>query len=127
MEITLSQFKVYIPGVTLLDSRITLYLADAKRAVERDGFSVDHKDFDELQKLMALALMQDDKVSGVKSATAIGNNPEGINSIGVAGISIGFQGPSNTNTVITKTGKMGYYLDYDNLKAKLNGLKGRVL
>lgn len=127
MEITLEQFKQYIPDVTLDDARIELYLSDAKRAVERDGFDIGHKDFDELQKFYALALMQDDKVAGVKSATASGNNPEGISSIGVAGISIGFSNPTSSNSVYTKTGKTGYYLDYENLVRKIRGLKGRLV
>lgn len=124
MEITLETFKQYIPNVTLDDTRIELYLSDAKRSVIRDGFDVSHTDFDELQKLMALALMQDDKVAGVKSATAIGNNPDGINSVSVAGVSVGFQNPGQMNTVHTQT---GYYLDYDILRKKLNGLKGRLV
>ena len=126
MEITLEQFKIYIPNVTLEDTRIELYLSDAKRAVERDGFDVSHKDFDELQRIYALALMQDDKVVGVKSATAVGNNPDGISSIGVAGISVGFASPSSSQNVFTKDGKIGYYIDYESLKKRLNLFKGRI-
>jgi hypothetical protein len=129
LEITLEQFKQYIPDVTLDDTRIELYLSDARRAVERDGFGVEHKDFDELQKFYALALMQDDKVSGVKSATASGNNPEGISSIGVAGISIGFSNPSSggSGTAFTRSGKIGYYVDYENLVKKIRGFKGKLV
>jgi hypothetical protein len=127
MEITLNQFKVYIPNVTLDDSRIGIYLSDAKRAVERDGFDVNHPYFDELQKFYALALMQDDKVAGVKSATAIGNNPEGISSIGVAGINIGFAGSGGSQTTYTKSGKIGYYVDYENLVKKIRGFGARVV
>lgn len=126
MQITLEQFKKYIPSVTLDDPRIQLYLDDAKRVVKRDGFDVSHLEFDELQKYCALALMQDDKVAGVKSASAVGNNPEGINSIGVAGINIGFQSPSQSTTVFTKDGKTGYYLDYENLKKRIRAFQGRV-
>ena len=102
-----------------------MYLSDARRAVERDGFNVSHKDFDELQKLYALALMQEDKVSGVRSATSGGNNPEGISSIGVAGISIGFS--NNSQTTMTKSGKTGYYIDYENLVRKLRSLEARIV
>jgi len=126
MQISLEQFKQYIPSVTMDDTRIQLYLDDAKRNVERDGFDESHNDFDALQRIMALALMQDDKVAGIKSATTVGNNPEGINSIGVAGINIGFQNPSQVNTVLTSQGKAGYYVDYDILRKKLNGFRGRI-
>ena len=127
MQITLLNFKQYIPSVTLDDTRLQLYLDDAKRAIMRDGFQESHSDFDELQKFMALALMQDDRVSGVKSASSVGNNPDGIGSIGVAGINIGFQSPSQTTNVLTSKGKAGYYLDYEILVKKLNGLRGRVV
>lgn len=126
MILDITTFKIYIPAVTIDDARIQLYLDDAKRIVKRDGFDESHDDFDALQKLCALALMQDDKVAGVKSATAVGNNPEGINSIGVAGINIGFQSPTQSSVVYTKEGKSGYYIDYDILRKKLNGFKGRV-
>lgn len=126
MTLELTTFKQYIPAVTIDDPRIQLYLDDAARIVKRDGFDESHADFDELQKLCALALMQDDKVAGVKSATAVGNNPEGINSIGVAGINIGFQSPSSSNSVFTKEGKSGYYLDYMNLKKRIWAFGGRV-
>ncbi|MBK8397437.1 MAG: hypothetical protein IPL26_19660 [Leptospiraceae bacterium] len=126
MEITLEQFKQYIPSVTLDDPRIQLYLDDAKRVVKRDGFLESDEEFDALQKLAALALMQDDKVAGVKSASAVGNNPEGINSIGVAGINIGFQSPVAMNRVSTRDGKIGYYIDYENLKKRIWAYCGRV-
>ena len=126
MEITLEQFKQYIPSVTLDDPRIQLYLDDAKRVVKRDGFLESDEEFDALQKLAALALMQDDKVAGVKSASAVGNNPEGINSIGVAGINIGFQSPVAMNRVSTRAGKIGYYIDYENLKKRIWAYCDRV-
>lgn len=126
MILELAIFKNYIPLVTLDDVRIQLYLDDAKRVVTRDGFDESHVDFDELQKLAALALMQEDKVVGVKSASSVGNNPDGISSIGVSGINIGFQSPSMTSVIRTAQGKTGYYLDYENLRRKLHGFKGRV-
>lgn len=122
MILELAIFKNYIPSVTLDDVRLQLYLDDAARNVKRDGFDESHVDFDELQKLAALALMQEDKVVGVKSASSVGNNPDGIRSIGVAGINIGFS-ENNQNTA---QGKSGYYLDYENLRRKLHGFKGRV-
>ncbi len=126
MTLDLTTFKKYIPAVTIDDARIQLYLDDAARVVKRDGFDEAHLDFDELQRFCALALMQDDKVAGVKSATAVGNNPEGINSIGVAGINIGFQSPDAMNRVSTKDGKIGYYIDYMNLKKRIWAFGGRV-
>lgn len=126
MKITLTDFKVYIPSVTLADERLQKYLDDAARAVKRDGFDESHEDFDELQRVLCLALMQEDKISGVRSATSAGQNPDGISSIGVAGISIGFQSPSNSGSIITKSGKTGYYLDYELLKKKISGFKGRI-
>lgn len=126
MTLDLTTFKKYIPAVTIEDARIQLYLDDAARVVKRDGFDEAHLEFDELQRFCALALMQDDKVAGVKSATAVGNNPEGINSIGVAGINIGFQSPDSSRTVSTVNGKIGYYIDYMNLKKRIWAYQGRV-
>ena len=126
MLLDITTFKKYIPAVTLDDARIQLYLDDAARVVKRDGFDEAHLEFDELQRFCALALMQDDKVAGVKSATAVGNNPEGINSIGVAGINIGFQSPDSSRAVSTRDGKIGYYLDYMNLKKRIWAYSGRV-
>lgn len=126
MEISLEQFKLYIPSVTLDDTVIQRYLSDAKRAVVRDGFSESHIDFDELQRLYALGLMQQDKVAGVISATSSGNAPEGISSIGVAGISIGFGGANSSSKIDSATGKIGYMADYVQLVRKLNWGKGRI-
>ncbi len=127
MEISLEKFKTYIPTVTLEDSRLLVYLADAKRSVERDSISCSHHDFDELQKLYALALMQDDKVSGVKSGGGGGNTPEGIRSIGVAGINIGFAESSSSQTKTTRSGKTGYYIDYEILLKKIHGMGVRIV
>jgi hypothetical protein len=121
MEITLTEFKDYIPSVNLTDPQIERYLKDSKRAVERD-FPVSHPEFDELQRLYALGLMQEDKINGVRSST--GNVPEGISSIGVAGVSVGFQSP--TSVLRNTDGKTGYFIDYDNLKRKLLRYKGRI-
>lgn len=127
MEITLEQFKLYIPSVTLEDVVIERYLSDSKRAVIRDGFGVSHKDFDELQRLYALGLMQQDKVTGIISATSSGDAPEGIRSIGVAGINIGFADSASAGRMDRTTGKIGYMADYIELVRKLNGLKGRIV
>jgi len=136
MEITLEQFKLYIPTVTLTDPEIERYLTDAKRAVTRDGFSVSHKEFDELQRFYALGLMQEDKVSGVRtpaSSSGSGSGAEGISSISVAGISVGFRDPntssssSSASSGRTSEGKTGYFLDYDVLKRKLQFPRGRIV
>lgn len=127
MEIALEQFKPYVPSVTLDDVTLQRYLDDAKRAVVRDGFDVSHADFDELQRLYALGLMQQDKVAGVISATSSGNAPEGISSIGVAGISIGFGGANSSSKIDKYSGEIGYMADYKKLVRKLIGLTGRVV
>ena len=124
MELTLDKFKVYIPEVTLPDDRIWTYLQDGKNNVMRDGIDVSHNDFSELQKLNSLALMQDDKVTGIKSASSSGSAPEGISSISVAGLSVGFSGSSS---VATKSGKMGYYIDYEVLLKKIRAFQNRIV
>jgi hypothetical protein len=127
MEITLEQFKLYIPDVTLEDVVIQRYLADSKRAVIRDGFDMSHIDFDELQRLYCLGLLQQDKVAGVLSATSSGDAPEGIRSIGVAGINIGFADSSTANRIDRFSNKIGYMADYSELVRKLRGLQGRIV
>lgn len=124
MEISLEEFRKSIPAVTLDDAAVTKYLTDSARAVKRDGVNSDHKEFDELQKFYALGLMQNDRVAGVRSAYAVGKNPEGISSMSVAGISLGFQSPSSSS--FSSEGKTGYFLDYDVLLKKVRGLKGRI-
>ena len=127
MEITLEQFKLYIPDVTLDDTVIERFLSDSKRAVIRDGFDVSHADFDELQRLYAMGLMQEGKVAGVLSATSSGDAPEGISSIGVAGINIGFSGTKTASKMDRLSGKIGYMADYLELVRKLNKFKARLI
>jgi hypothetical protein len=126
MEITLEQFKLYIPDVTLDDTVLERYLVDSRRAVIRDGFPITHPDFDELQRLYCLGLLQQDKVSGVISATSSGDAPEGISNISVAGIGIGFSGTKTASKMDRATGKIGYMADYMELVTKLRGLQDRI-
>lgn len=127
MEITIELFKLYIPNVTLDDVVIQRYLDDSKRAVIRDGFDVSHVDFDELQRLYAMGLMQQDKVTGVLSATSSGDAPDGISSIGVAGINIGFSGSKTASKFDKYSGKIGYMADYAELVRKLIYSESRIV
>lgn len=121
MEISLIEFKKYIPKVTLKDDELMFYLKRAKRGVERDGFHVMHKEFDELQRLYALGLMQEDKVEGVPNPS--GDVPAGISSIGLSGLSISFK---DSNSTRTSSGKVGFFLEYEVLVRKLRGFEGRI-
>ncbi|MCB1176527.1 MAG: hypothetical protein KDK36_03005 [Leptospiraceae bacterium] len=128
MEISLETFKTYIPDVTLDDTRLNKYLADAKRNVIRDGVEESHPDFDELQRLNALSQMQKDKVSGVISVVSSGTNIEDISSINVAGIGLSFNRPNaGAGLYVNRNGHTGYLADYEDLLLKTIGLGSIVV
>lgn len=128
MEISLETFKTYIPDVTLDDTRLNRYLADAKRNVIRDGVEESHPDFDELQRLNALSQMQKDKVSGVISVISSGTNIEDIDSINVAGIGLSFNRPNaSAGLYVNRNGHTGYLAEYDDLLLKTIGIGSVVV
>jgi hypothetical protein len=122
MEISIIDFKTFIPKVALSDVEIASYLARSRRAVIRDGFYIEHKDFDELQRLYAMGLMQSDKIAGLPSPSS--ESPPGISSIGLSGLNIGFKTDSSPSS---RSGKTGYFLDYENLKNQLYEYKDRIV
>lgn len=127
MEIDLATFKTFISNVTLDDVSLQRFLDSSKRAVVRDGFDVSHIDFDELQRLYAMGLLQEEKISGMVSATSSGSAPEGISSIGISGITVGFSQSANASKVDRLTGKIGYMADYEMLVRKIRKFKGRLV
>lgn len=59
MEIDIETFKTYVPEtMRTSDGRYIEFLRDAKRKVIRDGVKETHDDFDVLQRLYALFLIQ---------------------------------------------------------------------
>jgi hypothetical protein len=124
MELTLERFKKYIPKVILSDEDIVRYLNDSKRNVIRDGFDVSHEDFDELQRLHCLGILQLEDVKGINSAGFGGNSTDKkISSFNVSGISVSYANNSANGAFISKTtGRSGYLGQYDELVRTLRGV-----
>ena len=125
MELTVEKIKVYLTKAKISDPEILVYLNDSKRFVLRDGFGIEHEDFDELQRLHCLGMMQLNNVEGIPNAGFGGNSSDKkISSFGVSGISVSYQADNSGGSFVNKlTGRSGYLGQYDELVQKLRGFR----
>ena len=96
-EIPLADFKTYLPANHgHEDPFLQRILSDARREVEMDGVSADHIQFDYLQRLKGLALLQQDFSTrkGLGStSTAPADSPSNFSLAGA--FSVGFGTPKS--------------------------------
>lgn len=134
-EISLADFKTYLPvNHGYEDPFLQRILNDARREVEMDGISADHNQFDFLQRLKALALLQQDFATrkGLNStATAPADSPSSFSLSGA--FSVGFGTPKSDSEKIFGTGgdsmneANSFEKTYQKALVKVRGMRNQII
>ncbi|EMO69802.1 PF13262 family protein [Leptospira santarosai str. 200702252] len=103
---------------------MTWFLNQAKRNVIRDGVQESHSDFDELQRLYALYLIQ--KYNRTQNSLDPNNSGGAIESLRVEGIAISYSNVEKNSNTADTISSSSYLQEYQTLLSKLIGLNDRL-
>ncbi|ASV10704.1 hypothetical protein B2G51_01705 [Leptospira santarosai] len=123
-EILLSEFKLSLSEDTFTDPKLSCFLNQAKRNVIRDGVQELHSDFDELQRLYALYLIQ--KYNRTQNSLDPNNSGGAIESLRVEGIAISYSNVEKNSNTADTISSSSYLQEYQTLLSKLIGLNDRL-
>ncbi|EMO14445.1 PF13262 family protein [Leptospira santarosai str. CBC523] len=123
-EILLSEFKLSLSEDTFTDPKLTWFLNQAKRNVIRDGIQESHSDFDELQRLYALYLIQ--KYNRTQNSLDPNNSGGAIESLRVEGIAISYSNVEKNSNTSDTISSSSYLQEYQTLLSKSIGLNDRL-
>ncbi|MDI7209953.1 DUF4054 domain-containing protein [Leptospira santarosai] len=123
-EILLSEFKLSLSEDTFTDTKLTWFLNRAKRNVIRDGIQESHSDFDELQRLYALYLIQ--KYNRTQNSLDPNNSGGAIESLRVEGIAISYSNVEKNSNTSDTISSSSYLQEYQTLLSNLIGLNDRL-
>ncbi|EKO62361.1 hypothetical protein FH593_04635 [Leptospira interrogans] len=124
-EISLSEFKLSLPEDTFEDPKLIWFLNRAKRNVIRDGIQESHSDFDELQRLFALYLIQ--KYNRAQNSLDPNNSGGAIESLRVEGIAISYSNVEKNSDASDTISSSSYLQEYQVLLSKLIGMDDRLV
>ncbi|EKO86533.1 PF13262 family protein [Leptospira interrogans serovar Grippotyphosa str. 2006006986] len=124
-EISLSEFKLSLPEDTFEDPKLIWFLNRAKRNVIRDGIQESHSDFDELQRLFALYLIQ--KYNRAQNSLDPNNSGGTIESLRVEGIAISYSNVEKNSDASDTISSSSYLQEYQALLSKLIGMNDRLV
>lgn len=124
-EISLSEFKLSLSEDTFTDTKLTWFLSQAKRNVIRDGIQESHSDFDELQRLFALYLIQ--KYNRAQNSLDPNNSGGTIESLRVEGIAISYSNVEKNSDASDTISSSSYLQEYQVLLSKLIGMNDRLV
>lgn len=124
-EISLSEFKLSLSEDTFTDPKLTWFLSQAKRNVIRDGIQESHSDFDELQRLFALYLIQ--KYNRAQNSLDPNNSGGAIESLRVEGIAVSYSNVEKNSDASDTISSSSYLQEYQALLSKLIGMNDRLV